>query len=131
MRSYSALLFACCFCFFFQAEDGIRDKLVTGVQTCALPISVIGPLADDKDDPLGPWRGNGKPENTVTVLEGIREKAPPGTRVTFAKGCGIDTLSTRLLEEALGAAMEAAVSIAVLGESAEMRGEASSGSSIG
>src|SRR5205823_7618897 len=27
------------FCFFFfQAEDGIRDKLVTGVQTCALPI---------------------------------------------------------------------------------------------
>src|SRR5205823_8902824 len=28
--------------FFFQAEDGIRDKLVTGVQTCALPISPIG-----------------------------------------------------------------------------------------
>src|SRR5205823_7992468 len=26
------------FIFFFQAEDGIRDKLVTGVQTCALPI---------------------------------------------------------------------------------------------
>src|SRR5205823_8303763 len=26
--------------FFFQAEDGIRDKLVTGVQTCALPISM-------------------------------------------------------------------------------------------
>src|SRR3989441_7217961 len=25
-------------CAFFQAEDGIRDKLVTGVQTCALPI---------------------------------------------------------------------------------------------
>src|SRR5205823_11835768 len=28
----------CSFFFFFQAEDGIRDKLVTGVQTCALPI---------------------------------------------------------------------------------------------
>src|SRR2546430_8799798 len=27
--------------FFFQAEDGIRDLTVTGVQTCALPISVI------------------------------------------------------------------------------------------
>src|SRR5207244_8066379 len=27
-----------CVCFFFQAEDGIRDDLVTGVQTCALPI---------------------------------------------------------------------------------------------
>src|SRR2546421_4748473 len=28
-----------CFFFFFQAEDGIRDLIVTGVQTCALPIS--------------------------------------------------------------------------------------------
>src|SRR5437762_8647694 len=27
-----------CLCFFFQAEDGIRDTSVTGVQTCALPI---------------------------------------------------------------------------------------------
>src|SRR2546430_10434212 len=29
--------------FFFQAEDGIRDLTVTGVQTCALPISRSGP----------------------------------------------------------------------------------------
>src|SRR3989442_4124371 len=29
-------------CFFFQAEDGIRDADVTGVQTCALPISSPG-----------------------------------------------------------------------------------------
>src|SRR5207244_10566105 len=40
-----------CFFFFFQAEDGIRDDLVTGVQTCALPIlsggtaAVAGPCA--------------------------------------------------------------------------------------
>src|SRR2546430_7602618 len=27
--------------FFFQAEDGIRDLTVTGVQTCALPISIV------------------------------------------------------------------------------------------
>src|SRR5205823_7581608 len=32
-----------CYIFFFQAEDGIRDKLVTGVQTCALPISSDAP----------------------------------------------------------------------------------------
>src|SRR5258708_8338482 len=31
-----------CLFFFFQAEDGIRDDLVTGVQTCALPISLPG-----------------------------------------------------------------------------------------
>src|SRR5207249_12276306 len=32
------LLIFCIFFFFFQAEDGIRDRNVTGVQTCALPI---------------------------------------------------------------------------------------------
>src|SRR5687767_15306772 len=32
--------------FFFQAEDGIRDKLVTGVQTCALPIFTAGVTGD-------------------------------------------------------------------------------------
>src|SRR5690625_6969848 len=31
-----------CLCFFFQAEDGIRDGHVTGVQTCALPIFSTG-----------------------------------------------------------------------------------------
>src|SRR5438094_10149463 len=30
------------FFFFFQAEDGIRDRTVTGIQTCALPISLTG-----------------------------------------------------------------------------------------
>src|SRR2546430_8729939 len=34
--SYCLLIF---YFFFFQAEDGIRDLTVTGVQTCALPIS--------------------------------------------------------------------------------------------
>src|SRR5579871_6978590 len=32
------------FFFFFQAEDGIRDLYVTGVQTCALPISLERPV---------------------------------------------------------------------------------------
>src|SRR5690606_41035599 len=38
------------FFFFFQAEDGIRDFHVTGVQTCALPICVAFQLADDVID---------------------------------------------------------------------------------
>src|SRR5256884_1532086 len=36
--------------FFFQAEDGIRDVAVTGVQTCALPIGVF-PCVDCADSP--------------------------------------------------------------------------------
>src|SRR5207248_8131141 len=34
--------------FFFQAEDGIRDRTVTGVQTCALPISYLKPVEEQK-----------------------------------------------------------------------------------
>src|SRR5260370_16672480 len=37
------LIDVCCCFFFFQAEDGIRDSSVTGVQTCALPISEFLP----------------------------------------------------------------------------------------
>src|SRR5229473_3291357 len=48
--------------FFFQAEDGIRDKLVTGVQTCALPIFGLSPqqslllglVADEQHGDVGP-----------------------------------------------------------------------------
>src|SRR5206468_5415014 len=42
-----------CFFFFFQAEDGIRDLIVTGVQTCALPILGRGRLALVVGDAVG------------------------------------------------------------------------------
>src|SRR5207247_6188032 len=40
------------FLFFFQAEDGIRDPLVTGVQTCALPILGLGDAGPHEHRPL-------------------------------------------------------------------------------
>src|SRR5437762_14147995 len=50
-----------CYFFFFQAEDGIRDTSVTGVQTCALPISLrsrrpagLCPLCDSAEGPATP-----------------------------------------------------------------------------
>src|SRR2546427_5685375 len=53
MRYYSLCLYRSTalylhFFFFFQAEDGIRDLTVTGVQTCALPISGQTVTADFK-----------------------------------------------------------------------------------
>src|SRR5438876_2274379 len=50
--------------FFFQAEDGIRDGRVTGVQTCALPISVV----TDGTAVLG--LGDIGPEAALPVMEG-------------------------------------------------------------
>src|SRR5947207_4575287 len=45
-------------CFFFQAEDGIRDHCVTGVQTCALPISKLTPTLRGVTK-TGPWTWHG------------------------------------------------------------------------
>src|SRR5437588_1037241 len=44
-------LYACSSVFFFQAEDGIRDHCVTGVQTCALPI--LKALEDSRQRVVG------------------------------------------------------------------------------
>src|SRR5580704_12658286 len=43
------MIYIVCFIFFFfQAEDGIRDGRVTGVQTCALPISDLSRCSDER-----------------------------------------------------------------------------------
>src|SRR5256886_6940826 len=44
MNGYGPLGWELCLVFFFQAEDGIRDLTVTGVQTCALPICLVAPF---------------------------------------------------------------------------------------
>src|SRR2546430_13585906 len=51
-----SVLDICVLFFFFQAEDGIRDLTVTGVQTCALPISDGQQIADLAVDPRDPNR---------------------------------------------------------------------------
>src|SRR5712664_56291 len=49
-------------------------------------IAVIGPLADNKEEPLGPWHTQGRVEDVVTVLQGIKSRVPPGggTQVLYA-----------------------------------------------
>src|SRR2546427_1842638 len=49
-------------------------------------IAVIGPLADNKEEPLGPWHTQGRAEDVVTVLQGIKSKVPAATQVLYAPG---------------------------------------------
>src|SRR5258707_6979357 len=83
--------------FFFQAEDGIRDIGVTGVQTCALPISkefnlvqtrrglakVIRAVADDKNFRRPPKSINGLPvwERQSSSADGTAAKRSEERRV--------------------------------------------------
>ena len=52
--------------FFFQAEDGIRDRDVTGVQTCALPISLknISTASPSLSQPISP---NSPPDDPIAA----------------------------------------------------------------
>lgn len=93
-------------------------------------LAVIGPLADDKRNPLGPWPGAGNFRNVVTVLEGIKKASGTSTRVLYAKGCAINDTDTSGIAAAASLARQADVVLLVVGESADMSGEAQSRSSI-
>lgn len=93
-------------------------------------IAVIGPLADDRRAPLGWWAGDGREENTITPLAGIRAKVSPQTKVGYAKGCDVRDGLTAGFSEAVALARESDVALVFVGESAEMVGEAASRSSL-
>src|SRR5688572_32083400 len=66
-----------CFFFFFQAEDGIRDLTVTGVQTCALPIFAFRRRVGQVRKPSGDLRYQGR-------IDGRRDRRA----VALADGLG-------------------------------------------
>lgn len=93
-------------------------------------IAVIGPLADDAHSALGSWAADGRKEDAVTVLAGIRAAVGPSVRVRYARGAPVDTVNTSGFAGAVPAAREADAVVLVLGEREDMSGEAASRSSI-
>src|SRR2546430_7315221 len=75
------------FFFFFQAEDGIRDLTVTGVQTCALPIS--GVHRDGHGAGYGLCHTGRSPVNGIAPFNN-----PPGLEIHY-KDCNV-TLVTKV-----------------------------------
>ena len=107
-------------------------------------IAVIGPLANDKDSPLGSWRGQGGENTAVSLLEGIKaavgEKAKVVHAVGAPLGVGERAFVTELeinqddrsgFAEAVNAARGADVVILALGEEAFQTGEGRSQVDIG
>ena len=100
-------------------------------------IAVIGPLADDKDAPLGNWRGNSDPNSAVSLLEGIRAAASSKYEILYEEGCKLVTNSEQSFfspiminntdrsgfQKAIDAAKKADIVIVALGETAYMSGE--------
>jgi beta-glucosidase len=93
-------------------------------------VAVIGPLADDRLNMIGSWSGDGKAEDAVTLLAGIKSKVGPQAKVSYSKGCEISGDNTEGFAEAVRVAGESDAVIVAVGESADMSGEASSRSSL-
>lgn len=93
-------------------------------------VAVIGPLADDEPDMLGCWHCRGQQRSVVSVIEGIKSKLSENSKLIYVKGCGVNDTSTAGFPQALQAAKKADVVIMVIGERANMSGEAESRSSI-
>ncbi len=97
--------------------------------------AVIGPLADDAKDMVGPWWGRGDDSEKVTVLEGVRAQSPGAT---YAEGCKVSGLEPPDYDESQDCGTDAGFAQAVataqaadqvvlaLGESRAHSGEAAS-----
>jgi beta-glucosidase len=100
-------------------------------------LAVIGALADNRAEMMGNWTGDGRAEDVVTLLGGIKAAVSSSTEVTYAKGVTVDLkvladpaaydASDRAgIEEAARVASAAEAVVLVLGEAGGMSGEASS-----
>ena len=101
--------------------------------------AVIGPLAKNQHDVLGPWWGRGDDNDVVTVLDGIDEQNTAAT--SYAEGCKLSNTevphddpegcgSDAGFAEAVAVAEAADQVVLALGETREMSGEANSRSTL-
>jgi beta-glucosidase len=90
-------------------------------------IAVIGPLADMKREQLGTWTPDGREEDCITPLAGIREAAGDEIEVIYVAALKSDLdRSTAGFDEAVAAAKDSDLVVLVVGEQARLSGEASS-----
>jgi beta-glucosidase len=121
--------------------------LARGGRTLAL----LGPLADSRANMQGTWAPAARPEDSITLLEGLQAAAGDGCRILHAKGANIvddPNLAARLnvfnetftidarspadlIAEAVAVARQADVVIACVGEAKEHAGESATRSDLG
>lgn len=93
-------------------------------------ITVIGPMAKNGWDLLGNWLGHGRPEDVITLWEGIREEFGDKAELRYAEGSRRDGNDKSGFKDALEAAKWSDVVVLCLGENLKWSGENASRSSI-
>ncbi|QBI54477.1 beta-xylosidase/alpha-l-arabinosidase [Streptomonospora litoralis] len=112
-------------------DDRRQLPLAAGRRT-----AVVGPLADSTEAMLGCYSfpahvGGSHPETPIgleipTLLDALRTELP-GTGIDYRRGCGVDDTDTSGIAEAVAAAEEAEVCVAVVGDRAGLFGRGTSG----
>lgn len=141
----------------FAREVATKSFVLLKNENATLPlkkkgkIALIGPLADSRRNMLGTWSVSGDHNKAVTVIEGIKESIGSQAEIIYAKGANISDnpvfakrvnafgeeividkrSADEMIKEAVDAAIKSDVIIAVVGEAADMSGEASSLAHIG
>ncbi|MGB8478701.1 MAG: glycoside hydrolase family 3 C-terminal domain-containing protein [Acidobacteriaceae bacterium] len=99
-----------------------NDKNMLPLKKDLKSIAVIGPNADDGWSQLGDYSPSAVPQKVITVLDGIKQKVSPGTRVEYVHGCdvigGKEDFAT-----AVEAARKASVAVVVVGENPRNAGK--------
>jgi beta-glucosidase len=125
--------------------DAARAMVLLKNDRSALPLNpakktaVIGPLAKDQHDMLGPWWGQGQDADAVTLYDGIKAQSPGAT---YAQACPVVNAeppaatnndvcgSTTGFAAAVATAKAADQVVLALGENREMSGEAAARSTL-
>ncbi|MDX1753011.1 MAG: beta-glucosidase BglX [Salinimicrobium sediminis] len=121
-----------------------NEKNLLPLSSSVKNIAVIGPLADDKNTPIGNWRAQGEANSAVSILEGVRNAAGKNVKITYAKGADLGMGERSFLKPleinktdksgfkvAVDAAKKADLVILALGEDAFQSGEGRSQVNIG
>ncbi len=136
----------------------IRSAVLLRNQNNLLPLSasthsiaLIGPLADSKIDVMGSWSLAGHPDDSVSVLEGMRKRFSPAIQISYSTGVEIERKQPSIFDEQFASAKpklktdaariaefehsldlikKADVAVLVLGELQNMSGENASRSSL-
>lgn len=126
-----------------------NDNNLLPVSKSVKSIAVIGPFADDKDNPIGNWRGKGVYNSAVSLLEGVKAKVSKNTKVYYEKGIDltiptvkpgqnqfmiplkINTENKTGIDKAVAIAKKVEIVFLVIGEDAYQSGEGRSATNIG
>ena len=86
-------------------------------------VAVIGPNAENAETLLGDYSPQVVIQHVDTILEGIKGKLSPETRIVYAKGCAVNDQDKSSFQRAVQAAKSAEVAVVVLGEQTWREGD--------